>query len=48
MIVVLRLGIHLYYGIGYAAAMVVPWMIGAWLLYRAIGTIWPLIIGHVL
>jgi len=28
--------------------MVVPWMIGAWLLYRAVGTIRPLIIGHAL
>ncbi len=28
--------------------MVVPWLLGAWLLYRAIGTIWPLIIGHAL
>jgi len=48
LIVALRLGIHLYYGIGYAAVMVVPWMLGAWLLYRAIGTIWPLIVGHAL
>jgi hypothetical protein len=48
LIVALRFGIHLYYGIGYAAVIVVPWMIGAWLLYRAIGTIWPLIIGHAL
>jgi len=48
LIVALRLGIHLYYGVGYAAVTVVPWMLGAWLLYRAIGTIWPLIIGHTL
>ncbi len=48
LIVALRLGIHLYYGIGYAAIRVVPWLIGAWLLYRAIGSIWPLIIGHTL
>ncbi len=34
--------------IGYAAMLVAPWMIGAWLLYRAFGTIWPLIIGHAL
>lgn len=48
LIIALRYGIHLYYGVGYAAVFVVPWMIGAWLLYRAIGTIWPLIIGHAL
>jgi hypothetical protein len=48
LIVALRLGIHLYYGIGYAAVMVVPRMLGAWLLCRAIGAIWPLIVGHVL
>ena len=48
LVIALRFGIHVYYGLGFAAVMVVPWMIGAWLLYRAVGSIWPLIIGHVL
>lgn len=26
---------------------VVPWMLGAWLIFRIAGTIWPLIIGHI-
>lgn len=46
LVIALRFGIHVYYGLGFAAVMVVPWMIGAWLLYRAVGSIWPLIIGH--
>jgi hypothetical protein len=46
LVIALRFGIHVYYGYGFAAVMVVPWMIGAWLLYRAVGSIWPLIIGH--
>lgn len=48
LVIALRFGIHVYYGLGFAAVMVVPWMIGAWLLYRAAGSIWPLIIGHAL
>ncbi len=46
LVIALRFGIHLYYGVGFAAIMVVPWMVAARLLYRAIGSIWPLIIGH--
>ncbi len=48
LVIALRFGIHLYYGVGFAAVLAIPWIIGAWLLYRAIGTIWPLIIGHTL
>lgn len=39
-------GIHVCYWVGFAAVLVVPWIVAAWLLYGAIGTVWPLIIGH--
>lgn len=39
-----RVGIHLYYGWG--ALFVLPWMAGTLLLYRAVGLIWPFIVGH--
>lgn len=42
----LRLSIHLYYGAG--AAFVVLWIPAAYVLYRATGSIRPLILGHVL
>ena len=45
-VLVLRSGIHLYYGWG--GVFVVPWMIGAVLLYRALRSIWPLVIGHII
>ena len=41
----LRLAIHLYYGAG--SVFVVLWIPAAYLLYRATGSILPLIIGHV-
>ena len=40
----LRFAMHLYYGWGSLAAA--PWVVGGFLLYRAAGTIWPLVIGH--
>jgi len=48
LVIALRFGIHVYYGVGFAAVLVVPWIVAAWLLYRAIGTVWPFIIGHAL
>ena len=41
---VLRLGIHLYYGWG--SAFVLPWMVGALAVLWFGGSIWPLVIGH--
>src|SRR5664280_2393832 len=46
LVLALRSGIHLYYGWG--GVFVVPWMIGAVLLYRALRSIWPLVIGHII
>lgn len=43
-VIVLRAGIHLYYS--WTMLFVIPWMVGAVLLYRALGSIWPLVIGH--
>jgi len=41
----LRLSIHLYYGAG--SVFVVLWIPAAYLLYRATGSILPLILGHI-
>ena len=41
----LRLSIHLYYGAG--SLFVVLWIPAAYLLYRAIGSIVPLMVGHI-
>jgi len=43
-VVLARVGIHLYYGWG--VLLVLPWMIGAYLLYQVTRSIWPAIIGH--
>ena len=43
-VIVLRAGIHLYYG--WTMLFVIPWMVGAVLLFRALGSVWPLVIGH--
>jgi hypothetical protein len=43
-VTVLRAGIHLY--LGWTALIVLPWMVGAVVLYRVMGSIWPLVIGH--
>lgn len=37
---------HLYWGFPAVLILVVPWMAGAWLMFRLSGTVWPLIIGH--
>lgn len=42
--IILRAGIHLYYGFG--AFVVIPWMIGAVLLAGMAGSVWPLVLGH--
>ena len=44
-VIVLRAGIHLYYS--WTMLVVIPWMVGAVLLYRSLGSIWPLVIGHI-
>ena len=42
--VVIRLGIHLYYGWG--SAFVLPWIVAAFAVLWFGGSIWPLVIGH--
>ena len=46
LIFVLRSGIDLYCGWG--GVSVVSWMIGAVLLDRAVRSVWPLVIGHII
>src|SRR5664279_6286175 len=46
LIFVLRSGIDLYCGWG--GVSVVSWMIGAVLLYRAVRSVWPLVIGPII
>lgn len=44
-VIALRVGIHYYYG--WTALFVPLWMVGALLLFRAVGRIWPLVIAHI-
>lgn len=43
-LVVMRLGIHLY--LGWYALFVIPWLFGAVLLWRRCPSVWPFIVGH--
>lgn len=44
-VVGLRMLGHSYWGSLIIA--VVPWMAGAWIIYRICGTVWPLLVGHI-
>lgn len=39
---------HLWMGFPAVLVTVLPWMAGAWFIFRMTGTVWPLIIGHVI
>ena len=40
----MRLGIHLY--LGWYALFVIPWLVGAMLLWRCCPSVWPFVVGH--
>ena len=42
----LRLSIHVYYGWG--MLFVVPWIVGAYFLWRRVRSVWPFVLGHAL
>ena len=42
----LRLSIHVYYGWG--MLFVVPWIFGAYFLWRRVRSVWPFVLGHAL
>jgi hypothetical protein len=44
LLILFRLGIHIY--LGWGCLFVLLWIPAAYLLYRAAGTIWPLVLGH--
>lgn len=46
-VVAVRVYGHLWMGFPAVLVTVLPWMAGAWFIFRMTGTVWPLIIGHV-
>jgi hypothetical protein len=46
LMIVMRLAFHVYYGPIAAALFVVPWMCGAYLLYRRCPLLWPFVLAH--
>lgn len=46
LVIVMRLAFHVYYGPVAAALFVVPWMCGAYVLYRRCPLLWPFVLAH--
>jgi hypothetical protein len=45
-VIAVRVQIHAYWGFPAVLCTVIPWMLGAWMIFQLAGTIWPLVIGH--